>query len=217
MRGNLFISLCAVLIAMPLHSATISFVIGDVRAGREGDMKRAVIDMAVNPGDTVTTAHRSLAIIRMKESVIKLRDGSSVKLTSDAPGNAELDLLSGSVFSKVLREQAGGLRIRAAAMVASVRGTEFFMAFVEKRKSHPDLWLCVNKGTVEVLRLADKKAVLIREGEGVLLPRSNEFTDPKQYEWTKGLNWNMDPGKGDVIDRTDLNRAYPDILKQNYD
>ena len=31
------------------------------------------------------------------------------------------------------------------------------------------------------------------------------------------LNWNLDPGSGQVEDRTDLEQAYSDLLDQDYD
>ncbi len=40
--------------------------------------------------------------------------------------------------------------------------------------------------------------------------------EPKPFEWTKGLNWNMDPAKGKVEDTTSMAKAYADLLDEDY-
>lgn len=43
------------------------------------------------------------------------------------------------------------------------------------------------------------------------------LSSAQRYPWTRKLNWNMDPTAGEVIDRTDLEQAYSDLLDQDYD
>ena len=42
------------------------------------------------------------------------------------------------------------------------------------------------------------------------------LTKPQAYDWTKQLNWNMDPKSGDIEDKVSLDSAYTDLLDQDY-
>ncbi|MBI3565807.1 MAG: hypothetical protein HY079_11465 [Elusimicrobia bacterium] len=53
-------------------------------------------------------------------------------------------------------------------------------------------------------------------GKGVLIKAGLDLTKPQAYDWTKKLNWTMDPGAGAVEDKTDLDSAYADLLDQDY-
>jgi hypothetical protein len=60
----------------------------------------------------------------------------------------------------------------------------------------------------------------VHAGEGVLIPTKAEgasITPPKAYDWTKNLNWKMDPAEGDVEDQSSLDSAYQSLLKSQYD
>jgi len=46
--------------------------------------------------------------------------------------------------------------IRTETAVAAVRGTESFTAFGRTKKAGRDLWVCVNKGAVDVTTTASK-------------------------------------------------------------
>jgi hypothetical protein len=73
----------------------------------------------------------------------------------------------------------------------------------------------VGKGAID-LAAGSGPGVLVKEGEGVLLPGGRKTTKPRPYDWTKGLNWNMDPASGAVDDATDLDAAYGDLRDQDY-
>lgn len=102
-------------------------------------------------------------------------------------------------------------------MVAAVRGTEFYFAYGNKKKTKADMWLCVNEGKVNVVDSATSSNVDVNAGEGIIIPTDKQIPKPKAYAWTKKLNWNMDAEKGDVEDKTSLKGAYKDLLKNNYD
>ena len=91
------------------------------------------------------------------------------------------------------------------------------MAFGRTIDDNPDIWLCVNEGTVEVAIVESDESVLVEEGEGINIVGGNRLTKPRFYPWTQKLNWNSDPRAGEVSDRTDLDQAYSDLLDQDYD
>ena len=53
-------------------------------------------------------------------------------------------------------------------------------------------------------------------GKGINIVGGKTLTKPRFYPWTQKLNWNTEPDAGDVIDRTDLDQAYSDLLDQDY-
>ncbi len=61
------------------------------------------------------------------------------------------------------------------------------------------------------------ESTVVPKGEGVNILAGIRVTDPRFYEWTTELNWNFDPDSGEVIDETDLDQAYADLLDQDYD
>ena len=61
----------------------------------------------------------------------------------------------------------------------------------------------------------------VTEGEvakiqGINIVGGQKLTAPRRYAWTRRLNWNTDPARGEVVDRTDLDQAYSDLLDQDY-
>jgi ferric-dicitrate binding protein FerR (iron transport regulator) len=128
-----------------------------------------------------------------------------------------VSLSRGSVFTRITGQLAGGFQIRTDTTVAGVRGTEFFIAFGRTIDSRPDVWLCVNSGSVEVYIPETKRTVVVAEGEGINILGGMQLTEPRFYPWTQELNWNTDPDRGEVRDSTDLDQAYSDLLDQDYD
>ena len=51
----------------------------------------------------------------------------------------------------------------------------------------------------------------------MIIKNRTEFTHAKEYRWTGNLNWNMSPKKGSVVDKTNILKAYYDILDYDYD
>jgi len=130
--------------------------------------------------------------------------------------NTSIDLKRGSLFSKIHKITSGSFSVRTQAVVAGIRGTEFFMAYGRQIEDSPDIWLCVNEGTVEVAVDGSGESVLVDQGEGISILSGRTFTEPKPYEWTQDLNWNTDPKKGSVVNQVNLDQAYDDLLDQDY-
>jgi len=190
----------------------------------DGKVRRAEKGKPLSEGDTVRSGADGAAIIELEDgSRLKVREGSTLKLTAfklvEGARKTTLELLGGSVFSKVAKLGAGDqFSLQAATAIAGVRGTEFFTSFGGKvgASAAADIWLCVNEGTVEV-KATDEKSVAVKAGEGIVVPEGKTVTPPKAYAWTKKLNWNMEPEKGEVRDRTPLEKLYRDARETHYD
>ena len=195
---------------------TIVYSIGEVRVRQSGTLTEAAPGQAVGQGDVVTTGRDGAAVIQLVTGVeVKLRENTV--LAMDALGeDTTLSLVKGSLFSRVATRLKGRYTVRTETAVAGVRGTEFFVAYGRRIDEHPDVWLCVNSGAVEVTVPATDQWVVVRQGEGINIVGGTRLTKPRRYGWTRRLNWNTDPGRGEVIDRTDLDQAYSDLLDQDY-
>lgn len=217
------ISMMIITVPRDARTATLTFSLGDVKVQRASSLQTGQPGMTINTGDTVITGERSLAIIAFSRgSQVKLRHNTRLRIAGEMEAGKEspsLFLQSGSVFSKILKRNPGeGYRVHTNTVVASVRGTEFFFSFGKGENSSRDLWLCVNSGKVLVSDIAGRQApVTVAEGQGILINRGTGITPPREYPWTRNLNWNMDPDRGPVVDDTDLNSAYTDLLNQDYD
>lgn len=202
-------------------AASLEAAAGSVTVERGGAAPRAA--KAGDPladGDAVATGAKSTALVRLADgSRLKLRESSRLVLylpKERAPWT-EVLLTAGSAFAKVTKRAAGAeFRVRTPSAVAAVRGTRFFTAYGRERAGNRDLWVCVDEGAVEVGTNASKKTVLVPAGSGVLIKSGLDTTKPQAYDWTKKLNWNMDPGAGALEDKTNLDAAYADLLDQDY-
>jgi len=179
--------------------------------------------MVVAAGDVIVTGSAGIAVVRLNDrSQVKLRENTRLQIDSVSE-QAAVTLNTGGVFARVARRAAGaagraiGFEVRTPSVVAGVRGTEFFVAYGRTIEDEPDLWLCVNEGTVEVGVPTTGQTTLVAEGEGINILGGFRATEPRFYPWTRELNWNIDPTLGDVVDRTDLDGAYADLLDQDYD
>ncbi len=207
-----------VLILVPAGAdGVISYLEGSVTVRRAGNTVAADIGTPLQQGDVVVTGARSTVVIRLANAAdIKLRENSSVDL-SEIGDRVEVGLNSGGLFSRIFGRLLGGFDVRADTVVGGVRGTEFFVAYGRTIGDLPDVWLCVNTGVVEVTVLETGASMPVREGEGVNILAGTRLTDARRYRWTERLNWNMDPGEGEIFDDTDLDAAYSDLLDQDYD
>lgn len=171
---------------------------------------------ALAEGDAVSTAEGATALVELADgSRLKLRESSRLRIVVSGK-SAELNLALGSVFAKVRKRLAGeNFLVRTPSAVAAVRGTEFFTAYGRPRGKDRDLWVCVNEGAVELTTTKDKKPLLVPGGQGVLIKGGKDLTQPQAYDWTKTLNWNMDES-GALEDATKLDKAYSDLLDQDY-
>lgn len=205
----------------PLFSASagkITFAVGTVELYRSGRWQQVGKSQVLQPKDKIRAGKKATAILQLSSgATLKLKPGTELEL-SQVGKDTEIKVEDGAVFSKVIRKNEGEtFKIRARTMVAAVRGTEFFFSYGERSKAKADLWLCVNEGLVNVTDAASKSEVDVKAGEGIFIPGGKAITPPKEYEWTKTLNWNMDPKQGDVKDTNSIKGAYKNLSKQNYD
>ena len=196
----------------------VSYLEGEVTIRRQGNPLSAEIGTELFAGDIVSTEAGALAILSIAgRGDVKLRESTDLAIDSLGSRTA-VTLNRGGLFSR-MRKLIGDeeYAVMTPSMVAGVRGTEFFVAYGRKIETEYDIWLCVNEGTVEVAIPEAGDSVMVEEGEGINIMGGNRLTDPKFYPWTSDLNWNMEPGRGDVRDDTDLDEAYADLLDQDYD
>lgn len=202
-------SLAPLLLALAVAASAggrVSHVLG--KATVSG--KPAKAGMALKDGDVVVSKTGATVVVELADgSLLKLRENTRMTIQGD--NAAELSL--GGVFARVKR---AGFSLRTGSAVASVRGTEFFTAYGRKNRGKSDLWLCVNAGVVDVSSLEDDGKAEVTAGNGILIPAGKGPTKPQPYDWTKTLNWNMDPAVGALEDKTSLDAAYSDLLDQDY-
>jgi ferric-dicitrate binding protein FerR (iron transport regulator) len=195
----------------------VVFTEGEVLVRSGSTETDAHIGLEVGEGDVIETLDGSIAVIALNEGTeIKLRENTVVELDS-LDREVSVALSRGGVFSRVVGQTVDRYSVKTEFSVAGVRGTEFFIAFGRTIEENPDIWLCVNSGSVEVSILATDETVIVEEGLGINILGSKRLTEPKFYPWTTKLNWNMDPDAGQVVDDTDLDQAYSDLLDQDYD
>jgi ferric-dicitrate binding protein FerR (iron transport regulator) len=208
-----------VMMSLPLFAVegTLSYFAGDVAVRRSGSILVGEIDMVVREGDRVSTGVDTTAVITLENNVdIKLRAETTLDMDS-LSDEVKVNLVSGSIFSRVKRRFVKSYTVKAETVLAGVRGTEFFVAYGRKIEETPDIWLCVNEGSVNVAVQGQRGSAVVKEGEGINIVAGSKLTKAKKYPWTRDLNWNTDPGKGDVKDNTNLDNAYSDLLDQDYD
>ena len=198
-------------------TGSVEYVEGDVLLTHNGESEYADFGSSVFQDDLVTTEADSLAIIRLSDgTALKIRENTIIRIAvlSDS---AVIDLHEGSFFSNVTKQLTGRYTVKTPSVVAGVRGTEFFIAYGRKIDDQADVWLCVNTGEVEVSVPETEEHVVVRAGEGINILAGLDITRPKKYKWPEDLNWNIDPSKGEVLDLTDLDTVYSDLLDQDYD
>jgi ferric-dicitrate binding protein FerR (iron transport regulator) len=198
-------------------SGQVVYAVGTVEVHRDGRTMEAEPGLEVGGGDVVQTGRDGTAILRLAGSVeLKLREDTRLSLDSLDEAGIRVGLARGSLFSRVTARLTGRYSVRTDAAVAGVRGTEFFVAYGRRIDELPDVWLCVNEGSVEVEIPRTAQTVVVRQGEGINIIGGRKLTAPRRYAWTRRLNWNTDPAQGEVADRTDLDQAYSDLLDQDY-
>jgi ferric-dicitrate binding protein FerR (iron transport regulator) len=204
-------------VALSALDGQVVYTEGTVTVTSGGQAVDAEPGMKVSAGDTLSTAAESLAVIDLSNgTVLKLRE--KTVLAVDSIGEAaSVSLKTGGVFTHILKKLTGTFSVRTDSAVAGVRGTEFFVAYGRTIDARPDVWLCVSSGTVDVALPASGQSVQVEAGKGINIVGGVKLTVPRRYPWTRRLNWNMDPAQGKVVDRTDLDQAYSDLLNQDYD
>lgn len=198
------------------YNGVVHVLRGSATLSSQGKNEKVKVGTTVNGGDTIKTDSASLVLIVMiDKAVLKLNENSELLVPLKKEDGVVLN--AGSLFSKIPKQlPSEEFKVRTPSMVAGVRGTEFFTSFGPNKETSKDLWLCVNEGSVQVTSFANNKSVLVKEGEGILVPVGSDVTPPKKYEWTKGLNWNMDEAKGDLVNKSTINYKER-LLKEQYD
>jgi ferric-dicitrate binding protein FerR (iron transport regulator) len=219
-RNIQILSLLGLLIAAGQVGAIdgdIVYTYGEVVVHRRSNVLPAEIGMPVGQGDVIETGGQAMAVISLLDGAeMKLRENTTLSLDSLGQ-RVSVHLSTGSVFSRVNKQIISGFSVKTETAIMGVRGTEFFVAYGRTIDRHPDIWVCVNTGSVEVAIIETQDTLIVEEGEGINIVGGTNLTSPQRYPWTRKLNWNMDPAAGEVIDRTDLEQAYSDLLDQDYD
>jgi len=218
LRRIAFMAALSLLALAPLWSESfVSYMEGSLSVKRGSAVHDADIGFTLTKGDELTTSSGSLAVLELEDrGVVKLREDTTLVL-SELGSDVSVSLSAGGLFSRIRRLTGRGYNVRTPNVVAAVRGTEFFVAYGETIEEKPDVWLCVNEGSVEVALEDTGDSVLVNEGEGINILSGSRITDPKFYPWTEDLNWNTDPAAGNVRDETDLKGAYTDLRAFDYD
>ena len=199
------------------QDSRITYLSGVVNVLRDNERIDGFIGLELFKDDRIETKANSMLIFELIDiGEIKMRENTSLSLDS-LGRDSVVSLKFGGVFSKLRTLGTGSYSVKAQSMVAGVRGTEFFVAYGKIIEENPDIWLCVNEGAVEVGIENQQDSVIVKEGEGINILSGNKITKPKFYPWTKDLNWNTDPKKGAVVDDTNLDQAYSDLLNLDYD
>ena len=102
-------------------------------------------------------------------------------------------------------------------MPPRVRGTEFFIAYGRTVEENPDVWLCVNEGSVAVV-VESGDEVVVNEGEGVNILSGSRITDPRFFPWTEKPELEHRPPRPDRFGIPPISTlAYSDLLDIDYD
>lgn len=212
---RLFIVLFCFPILMHAYTGKIGYVRGEVTVVSQGKSTVAQKDFPIKSGDTIKTSAKSIAIISMEDGVVfKMNPISDLSIPEKDDNSVTLN--SGSVFSKVSKQKPNQqFKLRTPSAVIGVRGTEFFTSYGQTEDKKSDVWMCVNEGSIEVTGAKGKEAVVVKQGEGVVIPSGKDVTPAKKYAWTKKLNWNLDPAAGEIENNVQI--KYENILKEDYD
>lgn len=219
----LFLVLIFTAMSLGADGSLLEYFEGEVTVNRNGEEFFADFGEPLEAGDLVVTGLNSIAVLRLNESSkVKMREDTQLQIDGGEQ-TAAVTLKTGGVFAKISRSlqtigrRVRGFEVKTPTVVAGVRGTEFFIAYGRTVEEKPDIWLCVNEGSVQVTVQQTKEAVTVDEGEGINILGGLRATEPRFFPWTQELNWNFDPDAGDVFDDTDLEGAYADLLDQDYD
>jgi hypothetical protein len=223
----------SVLAELPDISATkiemmkieVLFAKGDVWIRRGTKKIKAKKRIGLLEKDDIVTGDNSLAVIQIESSTaqqtLKVEPNSRLTLSELADDKQISRLNTGSVFVYLKSKFQDKSRnpkviLKAKSIAMGVRGTEFFASFGPKDHEE-DFWMCVNEGKVHVTTKQSKEGVLVNEGEGIQIAAREKLESPRAYKWTKNLNWNNDPNKGDLKNSINLEDHYSDVLDQDYD
>lgn len=201
-------------------AARVIYLKGPAEQSADGKAYRPLADTDT-PSPFLKTAKGGWLIVELKDgSRVKMVPESNLQIVKDEKDAQEVRLESGAAFSNVKKQtdHPPHFLLRTRSVVLGVRGTSFFTSYGKKTEGEiPDEWMCVEDGLVEVADAAKKTVQLVRAGEGVLIDAKKGITAPKAYEWTKKLNWSMDPAAGNIESKVDLDSAYSNLRRLIYE
>lgn len=142
--------------------AVATLVVGEVTVTSAGKGPASLnAGDEIRAGDIVTTGRRSMATIQIDTvGIVRIVENSTLKMkTLYAAGRpTELNLDSGTVFSKIIKKSGMKYQVKTPTLVASVRGTQFVVVARGKGDS-----VMVREGIVAVSTPSEKKAREVTE------------------------------------------------------
>lgn len=97
-------------------------------SGAWGDLK---VGTALKSSDEIKTGDKSLVLVKFTDnSVVTVRENSVVKIYSEKAGNnvnKNTHVDAGQVVFDVKKQDGGDFKVTTPTLVASIRGTEFFI------------------------------------------------------------------------------------------
>ncbi len=187
------------------------------RAGKKINLSKG---LKILESDTVVTGPGSFALIEFQDhSTHKVGENSSLDI-NELNEDGFFTLLKGSIISLVVPkkkiDKKKHFRIKTRSSVAGVRGTQFVSYGTKEKKD--DVWVCVHEGEVEVSHLTSQSTQQVKAGEGVsIFSKTKKVSKPKALAWTKKINWNMNPVKGEIENSISIDDAYKNLLDVDYD
>jgi ferric-dicitrate binding protein FerR (iron transport regulator) len=211
--------LCIFSFSISAEDIGVAAASGNVSAGPEGHLQAVKIGSRIADGSTVQTGPGALAVLSFSDdSRVKLKENTQLTVHAVAGKTPRgVELITGALFALISKRPHQSFQVRTPIAVAGVRGTQFFTSYEKSKAKEQNVWMCVEEGQVEMTELEHPTPVLVSAGYGIVVEKGKAIEAPKKYEWTKNLNWNMDPEKGDLVDKTKLDGEYENLLKHDYD
>ncbi|RME90153.1 MAG: hypothetical protein D6767_07290 [Candidatus Hydrogenedentota bacterium] len=204
------------------QTSKVLFVVGSVfYKTPEKDWQQVKVGNPLPKSAEVKTSQKSTLLMALPDgSRLKLRGKTHILLAKIIKEKI-IRIKRGGVFALVKPRSRGKFYLESPTHTAGVRGTQFFMAYGEKVKtdSGEETLMCVREGSVEFKEKQQEKKIVVNSGEGVIVAQGDPLSK-KKLPWIYSFNWNMNPAQGNLIDETDIKKAYSseyDILDEDYD
>ncbi len=156
--------------------ARITYVYGDVKVKPEGSeyYYKAVKDMPLSSKDTIKTGTESGATISFDDKgILRVESNTEARVDSIDKGNSLVNLLRGSIVSKITHLLGGKFKwkVRTPAAVCAVRGTEF--AVEHNAFSNDSSFAVFDEGKIEVQDIPSEEGMEVRK---ILLEKNSEVS-----------------------------------------
>lgn len=164
----------------------LKIAIGMVERGIEEDgdtilYKRVRPGIILQEGEYLKTSDDSNATLKIGEDILKVEENTSLILKYVEDGGTELNILSGSILTKVKKLTEGGsFNVNSPSAVAGVRGTSFRFSYDRKSTTGA---VYVSEGSVEVGNdIVKNKSVLLNRNERISIKRGDDPTEAEIEE-----------------------------------